>query len=196
MKKSIALLFFICAFTGATFAQSFNLVEGSLSDIKKEKKLNLEFEYDKMGVGKFATEQEYVTQKTSDYNAKEPGRGDSWAASWRADRANRYEPNFISLYAKYAKTQMVGKFPDAKYTMIMSTTYTEPGFNIYVTRKNAHINAEYTIVETADHSKVIAKIIMLKAPGRTMGGNDYDTGARIEEAYAAAGKRLSLFIMK
>ena len=91
---------------------------------------------------------------------------------------------------------MVGKFPDAKYTMIMSTTYTEPGFNIYVTRKNAHINAEYTIVETADHSKVIAKIIMLKAPGRTMGGNDYDTGARIEEAYAAAGKRLSLFIMK
>ncbi len=196
MKKSLALLLFICTFTSATFAQSFNLVEGSLSDIKKEKKLNVEFVYDKMGVGKFATEQEYVTQKTTDYNAKEPGRGDTWVASWRADRANRYEPNFISLYSKYAKTQMVGNFSDAKYTMIFSTTYTEPGFNIYVTRKNAHINAEITIVETADRSKVIAKIIMLKAPGRTMGGNDYDTGARIEEAYAAAGKRLSMFIMK
>ncbi|TAH43897.1 MAG: hypothetical protein EYC69_01435 [Bacteroidetes bacterium] len=196
MKKSLALLFFICTLSGATFAQSFNLVEGNLNDIKKEKKLNVEFLYDKMGVGKFATEQEYVTQKITDYNAKEPGRGDTWVASWRADRANRYEPNFISLYAKYSKTQMIGNFPDAKYTMIFSTTYTEPGFNIYVTRKNAHINAEITIVETADRSKVVAKIIMLKAPGRTMGGNDYDTGARIEEAYAAAGKRLSMFIMK
>ena len=181
---------------GFTNAQDFSLVSGNLKDIKKEAKLNLEFTYVKMGVGKFAAEEEYVTQKTSDYNAKEPGRGDSWASSWKADRTNRYQPNFISLYTKYAKTQMVGEFTDAKYTMIVNTTYVEPGYNIYVSRKNAHINAEITIVETADRSKVVAKIIMLKAPGRTMGGNDYDTGARIEEAYAAAGKRLSMFIMK
>ena len=97
-------------------AQSFNLLEGDLSAVKKEKKMNLEFTYDKMGVGKFASETEYVSQKMSDYNAKEPGRGESWEASWKADRANRYEPNFIQLYSKYSKTQSIGTFPDAKYT--------------------------------------------------------------------------------
>ncbi|HNS12121.1 MAG TPA: hypothetical protein PKM97_05865 [Bacteroidia bacterium] len=196
MKKTLALFLFICSLTAISVAQSFTLVEGDLSEVKKEKKMNLEFTYEKMGVGKFASETEYVSQKKTDYNAKEPGRGESWEASWKADRANRYEPNFIQLFTKYSKTMAVGEFPDAKYTMIMNTDYTEPGYNIYVSRKNAHINATYTIVETADRSKVVAKINMLKAPGRTMGGNDYDTGARIEEAYAAAGKRLSMFIMK
>ncbi len=190
------LLLFVCSFIGASYAQSFNLIDGDLSAVKKEKKMNIEFTYDNMGVGKFAKEEEYVSQKIKDYNEKEPGRGEIWVASWRADRANRYQPNFIQLYTKYSKSQIVGEFPDAKYTLIMNTKYTEPGYNIYVSRKNAHINADFTIVETADRSKVVAKITMLKAPGRTMGGNDYDTGARIEEAYAAAGKRLSMFIMK
>jgi hypothetical protein len=196
MKKTFLVVAFVFAFIGFTTAQSFTLMDGDLSLIQKEKKMNVEFTYDNMGVGKFSKESEYVAQKISDYNQKEPGRGEKWAESWKADRANRYEPNFIQLYTKYAKTQMLGEFPDAKYTLIMDTKYTEPGYNIYVSRKNAHINADFTIVETADRSKVVAKISMLKAPGRTMGGNDYDTGARIEEAYAAAGKRLGIFIMK
>ena len=46
---------------------------------------------------------------------------------------------------------------------------------------------EVQIVETAT-KQTIAKYSIKNAPGRTFGGNDYDTGARIEEAYAAAGK--------
>jgi hypothetical protein len=33
-------------------------------------------------------------------------------------------------------------------------------------------------------------------PGRTFGGNDYDTGTRIQESYAVAGKGLGKFIDK
>ncbi len=196
MKKTILLLLVAGAISTLSYAQNFKLIDGSLSALKNEKKINMEFTYENMGVGKFAKEADYVKQKTSDYNAKEPGRGDRWAESWAADRKNRYQPNFIQLYDKYAETQVVGDFKDAKYTMIMNTTYTEPGYNVYVSRKNASINADFTIVETADHSKVVAKITMMKAPGRTMGGDDYDTGARIEEAYAVSGKRLALFIKK
>jgi hypothetical protein len=66
---------------------------------------------------------------------------------------------------------------------------------VYVTRKNATINAEAWIVETASQ-KVIAKISVEKVPGRTFGGNDYDTGIRITECYADAGKHLGKFIKK
>ena len=80
--------------------------------------------------------------------------------------------------------------------MIFKTTFTEPGYNIYVSRKNAEIDGEVWIVETANPSNVIAKISVQNCPGRTFGGNDYDTGNRIEESYAVAGKGLGKFLSK
>lgn len=47
---------------------------------------------------------------------------------------------------------------DAKYTLIFHTTSTEPGYNIYVSKKNAEIDADATIVLTADRSKKVATI--------------------------------------
>ena len=58
----------------------------------------------------------------------------------------------------------------------------------------AEIDGEALIVETANPSNVIARISVLNCPGRTFGGNDYDTGERIQEAYAVAGKGLGKFI--
>jgi len=83
---------------------------------------------------------------------------------------------------------------DAKYTLIYHTIYTEPGYNIYITRKNAETDAEVMIVETANPSKVIAKLEVKNAKGRTFGGNDYASGERIAECYADAGKALGKFI--
>ena len=83
---------------------------------------------------------------------------------------------------------------DAKYTMIFHTTSTEPGYYIYVTKKNAEIDAEVTIVETANRSNKIAVISVNNAPGRTFSGNDWATGDRISESYAVAGKKLGKFI--
>jgi len=80
--------------------------------------------------------------------------------------------------------------------MIFKTTSTEPGYNIYIKRKNAEIDAEVTIVETADRNKVIAVISISNAPGRTFGGYDYETGVRIAESYEVSGKRLGIFIEK
>jgi hypothetical protein len=85
---------------------------------------------------------------------------------------------------------------DAKYTIIFHTSFTEPGYNAYVSRHNAEINGEAMIVETADTTKVIATISIEKAPGRTFGGDDYDAGTRITESYADAGKYLAKFIKK
>lgn len=78
----------------------------------------------------------------------------------------------------------------------VSTTFTEPGFNVYVTRKNASINLEITVYETANPDKPICKMQGLRFPGRTFGGYDYDTGTRLSESYAKAGKDLAAFIGK
>ena len=171
-----------------TTAQKVSLVDGNVAPLKGEKKVNIQFVYDGMGVGSFADEKDYVAKKKKEYNEKEPGRGDNWEKSWIGDRKNRFEPQFIELFSKHSGI-IVGNYPDAKYTLVFKTTFTEPGFNIYIARKNASVNGIATVVETSS-KKQLAEYRVNKAPGRTFGGYDYDSGTRVQEAYATAGKGL------
>ena len=189
LNKCIAF-FTLVIFSLHASAQRIKTVEGDLSVLKNESTINVEFEYDGMSVGKYDKEADYIKAKTDEYNKKEPGRGDNWAKSWVSDRASRYEPRFISEFQD--ATNMTVK-KDSKYTLIFKTTSTEPGYNIVISRKNAEIDAEVTIIETATKKK-IASLTVKNAPGRIYGGYDYDTGVRITEAYAVSGKRLGKYI--
>lgn len=191
MKK----LFLLTATTMLLFAvnnataQKVKLESGKLNALASESKMNVEYDYSDMNVGKKLTEGEYIAKKKAEYNEKEAGRGDKWEKAWKADRKARFHPQFEELFNKYCNVK-IGDYSDAKYTMIVKTTRTEPGYNIHISRKNAEIDAEVTIVETANKSNVVAKYTIMKSPGRTFGGYDYDSGVRIQEAYAAAGKAL------
>lgn len=178
----------------SALAGRIKLIDGSLDPIKGQTEFNIEFDYSETRVGKFDKEADYVSEKVAAYNKKEAGKGDSWAKAWVADRKNRYEPAFIEKFEDVSKFSITKK--PAKYTMIFKTLFTEPGYNIYVSRKYADIDAEIWIVETADHSKVVAKINCENNPGRTYGGNDYDAGERISESYEYAGKYFGKFLKK
>lgn len=181
--------------TLAADAQKVRVQEGNLSAIKGQTEINTEFTYEHVKVGEFDNEDDYIKKKTDDYNKKESGKGDTWAAAWKADREARFEPKFEELFTESSGIK-AGTFPSAKYTLIFKTTFIEPGFNVGVARKNAYINGEAWIVETADKSKVVAKLSVDKAPGRMAFGMDFDTGARITESYATAGRGIGRFIKK
>jgi hypothetical protein len=175
-------------------AQRVEVTDGSLDALKGIKKMNIRYDYNDMSVGK-KSEKDYVDEKTDAYNKKEAGKGDKWAKDWKADREGRYEPSFEEGFNKNGDIQ-VGYNPKEKYTLIFKTVFTEPGFNIGVMRKSAYIDGAAWIVETTDQSKVIAKLEVKKCPGRTIMGDDFDTGERIMEAYAAAGRALARYLRK
>lgn len=175
-------------------AQKIKLIEGDLSPLQGETTISTKFTYDNMSVGKYDKESDYIAKKTEEYNKKEPGRGDTWAKSWVSDRERTFEPKFIELFERETAMTVSKKKP-AKYTLIFKTLSTEPGYNVGIMRGNAYINAEIWIVETAT-DKTIAKISLQKAPGRSYGGYDFDTGGRIAECYADAGKYVGKFIKK
>jgi hypothetical protein len=192
MKKLLTLAAIaLFAFSGNLKAQKIKVLEGSIDAVKAESSINLEYTYDNMSVGKFDKEEDYIAKKKEDYNNKEAGRGDTWAKAWVDDRKNRFEPKFEELFTEYSDKSNSKK---AKYTLIFKTIFTEPGYNVGVMRKNAQINAIALIVETANPANVIAKISVDKALGRTFGGYDFDTGGRIAEAYADAGKALGKYL--
>jgi hypothetical protein len=192
VTKCAALLALVF-FSINTNAQKIKLREGSTDVLKGQASVSVEFIYDGMSVGSYPDEKDYIQKKTEDYNKKEPGGGDRWAKAWVGDRKTRFEPAFKEKFEEYSK--MLIK-PNSKYTLIFKTTSTEPGYNIYIKRKNAEIDAEVTIVETANRSTPIAVISISNAPGRTYGGYDYETGVRIAESYEVSGKRLGIFIEK
>ena|SRR5438067_10791290 len=183
----IALL----SFSATSMAQKVKLKDGDFSPLKSETTVNVEFTYNNMAVGKYKDEADYLERKKADYNKKEDGRGDNWVKSWVEDRKASFEPKFMELFEKYST---LSESKTAKYTIIFNTYFTEPGYNIYISRENAKISGDAVIVETANRSKVIATISVEKAPGRTFGGYDYDTGTRLSESYATAGKALGKFL--
>ena len=189
--KSLLMICVMLSLSFAGFSQKIKKVEGDLAPLKNETNINIEFTYDDMSVGKYKKEQDYIDAKKEEYNKKEPGRGDRWAKSWVSDRKGRFEPKFAELFSENSDMVVT---PKAKYTLIFHTTSTEPGYNIAISRKNAEIDGEVLIVETANRNNVIAKLSVNNAPGKTFMGNDYDTGERISEAYAKAGKSLGKYI--
>lgn len=199
MKRFFVYCLVLVAGVSIANAQKIVLKSGSFKEIKSEKFFNIQYDYSDMGVGKFDEEEDYIKKKVADYNEKEAGRGAEWREAWISDRDSRFHPKFEELLNKYLdeKGVFVGEEnKDAKYTMVLKTTFTEPGYNVYVSKKPAKINVILSIVESANPENVVVSIISKNNPGRSMGMNDFDTGERIEEAYAKCGKELGKWIVK
>ena len=201
MKKFIYAVVIAFAAIGAndSFAQRVELKSGDVSVLSGQKTVNIEYDYSEFGVGKFATEKEYLDKKSAEYNAKEAGKGDTWKKAWVDDRKNRFEPKFEELFNKGMADkglQAVQSRPDATYTLIVRTKFVEPGFNVGVMRKNAYVDYEVDLVESANKSAKVAQLNLRNVPGGQFGGFDFDTGVRIAESYAKAGKSLAAFLDK
>jgi hypothetical protein len=198
MKKTLVLLIAL-AFMGTGMAQKVKVAKGDPGVLKGETSVKVVFSYDDMGVGKFKKEQDYVDDKVKDYNKDEKGKGDQWAKAWVDDRSARYEPKFEELMNEHLDKSGIiisEKTEESKYTMMVNTDFTEPGYNAGVMKKPAYINLSINIVETADPSKVISTITVEKSPGSTFGYGDFDTGLRISESYAKAGKEVAQLLAK
>ncbi|CAG4994827.1 hypothetical protein DYBT9275_01476 [Dyadobacter sp. CECT 9275] len=202
MKNGL-LLASVIAFSvlGADLAQAqrVELRSGDVTVLSGEKTVNVEYDYSNFGVGKFATEQEYLDKKTAEYNAKEAGKGDAWRKAWVADRKERFEPKFEELFNKGLQSKgltLVQGRPDAKYTFIVRIRFVEPGFNVGVMRKNAYIDFEIDLVESGNKSAKVAEMFLNNVPGGQFGGFDFDTGVRLAESYAKGGKVLAGFLDK
>jgi hypothetical protein len=194
IKNTFAVM--LLALSVTSYAQKIKVVEGSLAPLKGQKAIKVEFTYDNMTIGKDGlTEQAYLTKRKGELNEKEAGRGDKFERKWNDDRKERFEPQFRELFSKHAMISTVGG-DDAQYTLIFHTTRTEPGWNVGVMRVPAYIDAEVFIVETKNKNKVVAKVTVVKAPGRDAMGFDYETGARLQEAYAKAGKEVGQLVAK
>ena len=198
MKKIVLLSFALIACTFALSAQKIVSESGDLSSLKGETNFKIVYNYDNMGVGKYSTEQAYLDYKKGEYSKSDPKKAEAFENGWKAAREKYYQPKFEELINKSTggKFSFLPSTTNAKYTLILKTTFIEPGFNVGVMKQPAYINVEYVFVETANPSNVVAKLIQKKIPGSQFGGYDFDASTRISESYAKAGKMFGALVAK
>jgi hypothetical protein len=182
------------------------LTSGSLDFLNQENQVNVEFVYDGMTVcsdkktkKEPEPEQDFVTRKVAEYNQKAAGRGDTWRENWVADRAAVLQPKFCELLNKYLSAKKMdlqfGPFKNAKYTLILKTTYTEIGWKFSDIIKHPFlIDAKAAFVETQKPANVRAEIT-ITASG-SADGSDFSTRRGLVEAYGNAGKELGSLISR
>ena len=187
---AITALFFICI---TVSAQEVDISKGDLAILKGEKTINIEFTYEKMSVGDFSKEADYIKKKTEEYNEKEKGSGYIWATKWEEDKKQKFEPKFILGFTNLSK-MTVNK--DAKYTLILNTKALEPGYSIGISKRNAGIDGTVTIVETANPAKKLV-VLTVERPGENKWrGAAFDAGSRIADAYYLSGQKVGKFMVK
>jgi hypothetical protein len=198
--KTIILLALLGLFSFHLEAQKISLEKGSLDFIKGISELNVSYDFSEFGVGKFETEAAYIEKKKTEYNEDEPGKGDKWEEQWHADKENTYQRRFEemmnTIFISKDANIVVAEDTDALYTLILKTTFLEPGFNVGISSKNASINVEVIFIETTDPDNHLALISMNKVPGNALFGSDFDVEQRIGAAYAQAGQKLAQYLWK
>lgn len=193
MRKYILLLMVSLLFAGFTNAQKIKVESGDLSFMKDLAELNITFEYpEDMKLGK-TTQDAYIEDKMKDAEKKEEGAGEAWKESYYADRTEHYEPMFMEGMDKYTgDLYVVQDDPSYEYTMIVKTTFMEPGFNLGFQSKKSAIDLLLTFVETENPENVVAVVKLTKAPGAAT----FDLGLRVGDAYFTAAQVFGKYIKK
>jgi hypothetical protein len=197
MEKTVLLIVMgiLFSFPQLSEAQKVTLKSGSLEFIKNLSEIRVEYTYNDMMVGKYK-EDDYIAKKVKEYNSKEPGKGDTWKETWISDRTTKFQPRFEEAFNNFfvfaSMNFKTNQNTGGNYKMIVHTSFTEPGFNIYMTSKNASINIEVMFFDASNAE--VARVVITNSPGSGIFELDYDTGIRIQEAYANAGRELAAFI--
>lgn len=190
--SSFLVLIFLMLFNSADAQR--RLLSGSLAGLKGQPSYALIFTYDSMIIGVDKAEKQYLEEKRKIWEQNEPGKGDDFVHQWFDDREALYEPAFIRGFEKHSAIKLNDK--DAKYTVIVKTIRTEGGWDVGVMGHPGEIDAEIWIVESADHSKVIAKLGFYGFSGTVSSGGDFEMTRRIQSAYEITGKWLADYIKR
>jgi hypothetical protein len=184
-----AILF--CSLTG--FAQEVDLTKGDLSILKGETSINVEMTYEKMAVGDFSKEADYIKKRIQDENAKDPPNGDNWATEWEAQKKSYFGEKFT---LGLTKTYDIKIDKSAKYTLIVNTKALEPGYQVGISKRNAGVDLSITLIETGKPEKKLAVLYLERMAETMWRGAAFDAKSRIGDAYFVDGQAVGKFFKK
>jgi hypothetical protein len=186
-------IFFVLLCFDSSFAQEVDLTKGDLSVLKGEASINVEMTYEKMSVGDFNKEADYIKKRIEEENKKDPPNGDKWKTEWEAQKVNYFGEKFMLGITKQYEIKID---KSAKYTLIFNTKALEPGYQVGVSKRNAGVDGTVTLIETGKPEKKLAVLFVERKPETKWRGAAFDAKSRIGDAYFVDGVAVGKFIKK
>ena len=196
MKIKLLLIAFML-FTTATFAQKMKIESGDFSFLKGQSELKVEFNFDKTTFyNEKVSEEEYVEKRIKEISTeKGQAEADKWKKDWDYSKENTFVDKFLASLNKNQSIK-ASKDGNAKYTLVVETTWIYPGWFGGVMRSPAKVSTSLKFVETANPGNVLLVIGSQNAPGDGNFVGVANNNDRIAEGYAKTAKTLANLISK
>ncbi|MEI6122989.1 MAG: hypothetical protein WCQ95_05105 [Bacteroidota bacterium] len=175
------------------------ITSGNLLFLKGQTDISVEFVYDGMKVSEF-TEEMYLKQKKLEF--RKPADYETFISKWESERATTYEPAFVKQFNMWCTRLDLVADPrqtDTKYTMIVKTVKTEPGFynGTNGMRRDTYVTLMVNFVATTDTNTILCSVKAEYIVGATDVMADMtNMNLKLGLAYGSAGERISKLIVK
>lgn len=192
------MLLFVSAMTQA---QRFQDEQGTLSVLKGQTEVNVEFNYDDLRLMKDnLTEDEYIKERIEYLNKKAEGEGDIWVNGWKNAKETIWQPNFLKLLSRTITKEKGISFKQniensAKYTLIVDVIWIYRGWDAGIMKQPAKVTTTLKIVETGNKSNILYQVKAIEAPGDQW-GNNFNDELRIGEGFAKTAKSFGKLMIK
>ncbi|HCM32867.1 hypothetical protein [Chryseobacterium sp.] len=200
MKKLFLLVFMVIMTTAAFGQEKMNLVSGGFEVLKDQTEVNVELTFeDVLFMKENITETQYLENRKKQV-LDNPKRGEKawnmWITEWERYKKEEYINYFTKGLNKTYKDILFKKDSSAKYTLLLETKWIFPGWHAGLTMMTAEINGTVKLVETNNHSVVLAEVELNKFDRFVNNDEVVMEYGRIAGAYESAGRYLGKKIKK
>lgn len=200
MKKLFLLVFLVMMTTAAFGQESMNLVSGGFEVLKDQTEVNVELKFENvLFMKENITETQYLENRKKQV-LDNPKRGEKawnmWISEWERYKNEEYINYFTKGLNKTYKDILFKKDSSAKYTLLLETKWIFPGWHAGLTMMTAEINSTIKLVETNNHSVVLAEVELNKFDRFVNNDEIVMEYGRIAGAYESAGRYLGKKIKK
>jgi hypothetical protein len=186
----------ISSFTANKPKPTLVLGGGDIQNLKGVRTIRIIYDYSTMSVGKFTTEEEFVSEKEAAFNG-DSMKIERFRNAWFAPRAQAYEPEFWkALKYMLAKSNIVvtNYAPDADATLRVITTHMETGFFYGFADKAGFINFKFIFSDREGNDLV--RYWLENVPTHVASMYDTSIKGRIAPTYNRAGLMLGKELKK
>ena len=200
MKKLFLLVFMVIMTTAAFGQEKMNLVSGGFEVLKDQTEVNVELKFeDVLFMKENITETQYLENRKKQV-LDNPKRGEKawnmWITEWERYKKEEYINYFTKGLNKTYKEILFKKDSSAKYTLLLETKWIFPGWHAGLTMMTAEISGTIKLVETNNHSVVLAEVELNKFDRFVNNDEVVMEYGRIAGAYESAGRYLGKKIKK
>ena len=185
--KKMTLTIVALTLSVSMFSQKPNVLEGDFKALKGIETYDLEFDYSKVEIPDFDSEEAYIEQKMKEKEEDLPGSSEEWKKKYYSDRQEHFEPKFMESFNKRGAWKASKDYDDSEYVMKVNTLELYNGWNVGVMRKPARIAATIGVYKRNEETPLIL-VEYKDVKGADALGYDFATHSRLAEAYAKLAK--------